>query len=152
MKFTDIFVRRPVLALVVSTFDFYWAHLRSVNYLFANTPCYKNSTITIATDYPGASSELMQGFVTQPITQAVSSVEGVDYISSSSVQGKSFVTVRMELNRDPTQALTQVMAKVNQVRYKLPEQAYDPVIELSSGESTAVAMLAFPVSKFLFQN
>ncbi|MCP2979631.1 efflux RND transporter permease subunit, partial [Salmonella enterica subsp. enterica serovar Typhimurium] len=91
----------------------------------------------------GASSELMQGFVTQPITQAVSSVEGVDYISSSSVQGKSFVTVRMELNRDPTQALTQVMAKVNQVRYKLPEQAYDPVIELSSGESTAVAYFGF---------
>ena len=65
----------------------------------------------------------MQGFVTQPITQAVSSVEGVDYFLFVCSR-KSLVTVRMELNRDPTQALTQVMAKVNQVRYKLPEQSF----------------------------
>nr|WP_272927652.1 efflux RND transporter permease subunit [Proteus sp. G4400] len=143
MKFTDIFVRRPVLALVVSTLIFLLGAFAFSKLPIRQYPMLQNSTITIATDYPGASSELMQGFVTQPITQAVSSVEGVDYISSSSVQGKSFVTVRMELNRDPTQALTQVMAKVNQVRYKLPEQAYDPVIELSSGESTAVAYVGF---------
>lgn len=143
MKFTDIFVRRPVLALVVSTLIFLLGAFAFSKLPIRQYPMLQNSTITIATDYPGASSELMQGFVTQPITQAVSSVEGVDYISSSSVQGKSLVTVRMELNRDPTQALTQVMAKVNQVRYKLPEQAYDPVIELSSGESTAVAYVGF---------
>ncbi|MEQ4924299.1 MexW/MexI family multidrug efflux RND transporter permease subunit [Proteus hauseri] len=143
MKFTDIFVRRPVLALVVSTLIFLLGAFAFSKLPIRQYPMLKNSTITIATDYPGASSELMQGFVTQPITQAVSSVEGVDYISSSSVQGKSLVTVRMELNRDPTQALTQVMAKVNQVRYKLPEQAYDPVVELSSGESTAVAYVGF---------
>ncbi|HFK2131712.1 TPA: MexW/MexI family multidrug efflux RND transporter permease subunit [Proteus mirabilis] len=143
MKFTDIFVRRPVLALVVSTLIFLLGAFAFSKLPIRQYPMLQNSTITIATDYPGASSELMQGFVTQPITQAVSAVEGVDYISSSSVQGKSFVTVRMELNRDPTQALTQVMAKVNQVRYKLPEQAYDPVIELSSGESTAVAYVGF---------
>ncbi|MEQ5207333.1 MexW/MexI family multidrug efflux RND transporter permease subunit [Proteus vulgaris] len=143
MKFTDIFVRRPVLALVVSTLILLLGAFAFSKLPVRQYPMLQNSTITIATDYPGASSELMQGFVTQPITQSVSSVEGVDYISSSSVQGKSLVTVRMELNRDPTQALTQVMAKVNQVRYKLPEQAYDPVIELSSGESTAVAYVGF---------
>nr|MBG3151052.1 MexW/MexI family multidrug efflux RND transporter permease subunit [Proteus mirabilis] len=143
MKFTDIFVRRPVLALVVSTLIFLLGAFAFSKLPIRQYPMLQNSTITIATDYPGASSELMQGFVIQPITQAVSSVEGVDYISSSSVQGKSLVTVRMELNRDPTQALTQVMAKVNQVRYKLPKQAYDPVIELSSGESTAVAYVGF---------
>lgn len=143
MKFTDIFVRRPVLALVVSTLIFLLGAFAFSKLPIRQYPMLQNSTITIATDYPGASSELMQGFVTQPITQAVSSVEGIDYISSSSVQGKSLVTVRMELNRDPTQALTQVMAKVNQVRYKLPNQAYDPVIELSSGESTAVAYVGF---------
>lgn len=143
MKFTDIFVRRPVLALVVSTLILLLGAFAFSKLPIRQYPMLQNSTITIATDYPGASSELMQGFVTQPITQAVSSVEGVDYISSSSVQGKSLVTVRMELNRDSTQALTQVMAKVNQVRYKLPEQAYDPVIELSSGESTAVAYVGF---------
>ncbi len=106
-------------------------------------PQLESATITITTQYPGASAKLMQGFVTQPIAQAVSSVEGVDYLSSSSVQGSSLVTVRMELNRDSTQALAQVMAKVNQVRYKLPKEAYDPVIELSSGESTAVAYIGF---------
>ncbi|BEO13027.1 resistance-nodulation-cell division (RND) efflux transporter [Serratia marcescens] len=143
MTFTDLFVRRPVLALVVSTLILLFGTLALSKLPIRQYPLLENSTITISTDYPGASSELMQGFVTQPIAQAVSSVEGVDYLSSSSVQGRSVVTVRMALNRDSTQALTEVMAKVNQVRYKLPEQAYDPVIERSAGEATAVAYVGF---------
>lgn len=143
MTFTDLFVRRPVLALVVSTLILLFGALALSKLPIRQYPLLENSTITISTEYPGASSELMQGFVTQPIAQAVSSVEGVDYLSSSSVQGRSVVTVRMALNRDSTQALTEVMAKVNQVRYKLPEQAYDPVIERSAGEATAVAYVGF---------
>ncbi len=143
MTFTDIFVRRPVLALVVSTLILLLGVLSLSRLPIRQYPMLESSTITVTTEYPGASSELMQGFVTQPIAQAVSSVEGIDYLSSSSVQGRSVITVRMELNRDSTQALTEVMAKVNQVRYKLPEQAYDPVIERSSGESTAVAYVGF---------
>ncbi|OEY92960.1 multidrug efflux protein [Acinetobacter proteolyticus] len=143
MKFTDLFVKRPVLALVVSTLILL-AGLFSVNKLpIRQYPLLESSTISISTEYPGASAELMQGFVTQPIAQAVSSVEGIDYLSSSSVQGRSVITLRMQLNRDSTQALTEVMAKVNQVRYKLPEQAFDPVIERSSGESTDVAYIGF---------
>lgn len=143
MTFTDLFVRRPVLALVVSTLILLFGALALSKLPIRQYPLLENSTITISTDYPGASSELMQGFVTQPNAQAVSSVEGVDYLSSSSVQGRSVETVRMALNRDSTQALTEVMAKVNQVRYKLPEQAYDPVIERSAGEATAVAYVGF---------
>ncbi|MGP2966273.1 MexW/MexI family multidrug efflux RND transporter permease subunit, partial [Serratia marcescens] len=143
MTFTDLFVRRPVLALVVSTLILLFGALALSKLPIRQYPLLENSTITISTEYPGASSELMQGFVTQPIAQAVSSVEGVDYLSSSSVQGRSVVTVRMALNRDSTQALTEVMAKVNQVRYKLPEQAYDPVVERSAGEATAVAYVGF---------
>ncbi|EPH0139214.1 MexW/MexI family multidrug efflux RND transporter permease subunit [Serratia marcescens] len=143
MTFTDLFVRRPVLALVVSPLILLFGALALSKLPIRQYPLLENSTITISTEYPGASSELMQGFVTQPIAQAVSSVEGVDYLSSSSVQGRSVVTVRMALNRDSTQALTEVMAKVNQVRYKLPEQAYDPVIERSAGEATAVAYVGF---------
>ncbi|WP_272674504.1 MexW/MexI family multidrug efflux RND transporter permease subunit [Providencia sp. PROV153] len=143
MKFTDIFVRRPVLALVVSALIVLIGLFALSKLPIRQYPQLESSTITITTQYPGASAKLMQGFVTQPIAQAVSSVEGVDYLSSSSVQGSSLVTVRMELNRDSTQALAQVMAKVNQVRYKLPKEAYDPVIELSSGESTAVAYIGF---------
>lgn len=143
MKFTDLFVKRPVLALVVSTLILL-AGLFSLNKLpIRQYPLLESSTISISTEYPGASAELMQGFVTQPIAQAVSSVEGIDYLSSSSVQGRSVITLRMQLNRDSTQALTEVMTKVNQVRYKLPEQAFDPVIERSSGESTDVAYIGF---------
>lgn len=143
MTFTDLFVRRPVLSLVVSTLILLLGVFALSKLNIRQYPQLESSTITITTTYPGASADLMQGFVTQPIAQAVSSVEGVDYLSSSSVQGRSVVTVRMELNRNSTQALAQVMAKVNQVRYKLPKEAYDPVIELSSGESTAVAYVGF---------
>ncbi|CAM3943038.1 MexW/MexI family multidrug efflux RND transporter permease subunit [Xenorhabdus thuongxuanensis] len=143
MTFTDIFVRRPVLALVVSTLILLLGLFSLSKLPIRQYPQLESSTITVTTEYPGASSDLIQGFITQPISQAISSIEGLDYLSSSSVQGRSTVTIRMELNQDSTQALAQVMAKINQVRYRLPKQAYDPVIELSSGESTAVAYVAF---------
>ena len=114
MKFTDIFVRRPVLALVVSLMILLAGLKAYMGLPVRQYPLLESSVITVSTDYPGAPAELMQGFVTQPIAQAVSSVEGIDYLTSSSVQGSSTVTVRMELNRDSTQALTEVMAKVNQ--------------------------------------
>ena len=143
MNFTDLFVRRPVLALVISSLIVMLGMLAIKQLPVRQYPMLESSTITIATRYPGASADLMQGFVTQPIAQAVSSVEGIDYLTSSSVQGASLVTVRMELNRDSPQALTEVMAKVNQVRYKLPAGAFDPVIERSAGDSTAVAYVGF---------
>ena len=143
MTFTDLFVRRPVLGLVISTLIVMLGVLAVKQLPVRQYPTLESSTITIATAYPGASADLMQGFVTQPIAQAVSSVEGIDYLTSSSVQGASLVTVRMELNRDSTQALTEVMAKVNQVRYKLPADAFDPVIERTPGDATAVAYVGF---------
>jgi len=143
VKFTDLFVRRPVLALVVSALITLMGLFALGKLPIRQYPLLESSTISITTEYPGASAELMQGFVTQPITQAVSSVEGIDYLSSSSIQGRSTITLRMTLNRDSTQALTQAMAKVNQVRYRLPEKAYDPVVELSAGDSTAVAYVGF---------
>ncbi|MGX1017511.1 multidrug efflux pump [Pseudomonas sp. Y3 TE3536] len=143
MKFTDTFVRRPVLALVVSSLIVLMGLFALGKLPVRQYPLLESATITISTDYPGASAELMQGFVTQPISQAVSSVEGVDFMSSSSLQGRSLITLRMLLNRDSTQALAETMAKVNQVRYRLPEKAYDPVVELSAGDSTAVAYVGF---------
>jgi len=143
VNFTDTFVRRPVLALVVSSLIVLMGLFALGKLPVRQYPLLESATITISTDYPGASAELMQGFVTQPISQAVSSVEGVDFMSSSSLQGRSLITLRMLLNRDPTQALAETMAKVNQVRYRLPEKAYDPVVELSAGDSTAVAYVGF---------
>ncbi len=101
------------------------------------------STITITPEYPGALSQLMQGFVTQPISQAVASVDGVDYLSSTSTQGKSVISVRLKLNADSNKALTEIMAAVNQVKYRLPEGAYDSVVAKSSGEGTAVIYVGF---------
>ncbi|MDO7910072.1 MexW/MexI family multidrug efflux RND transporter permease subunit [Pseudomonas monteilii] len=142
MKFTDVFVRRPVLSLVVSILILLAGAVSLLQLPIRQYPLLESSTLTITTQYPGASSQLMQGFITQPIAQAVSSVEGIDYLSSTSVSGRSVITVRLGLGEDSTRALSEVMTKVSQVRYRLPEQAYDPVIERSSGES-AVAYIGF---------
>ena len=99
-------MRRPVLALVVSTLILLLG-LRATGELpVRQYPLTENTTITITTQYPGASPELMQGFVTQPIAQAVATVENIDYLSSSSTQGRSLITVRMKLNADSNKALS----------------------------------------------
>ena len=147
MRFTDLFVRRPVLALVVSTLILLLG-LRALSGLpVRQYPLTESTTITVTTEYPGASPDLMQGFVTQPIAQSVATVEGIDYLSSSSTQGRSVITVRMKLNADSNKAMTEVMAKVNEVKYRLPRDAYDPVLVKSSGEATAVAYVGFPARR-----
>lgn len=143
MKFTDLFVRRPVLALVVSTMILLMGLLALKNLPIRQYPLTESSTLTITTQYPGASPQLMQGFITQALAQSVATVEDVDYMTSTSTQGKSVITVRMKLNADSNKAMTQVMAKVNEVKYRLPAQAYDPVIVKSSGEATSVAYVGF---------
>ncbi|MGO4813396.1 MexW/MexI family multidrug efflux RND transporter permease subunit [Cupriavidus sp. 2MCAB6] len=143
MKFTDLFVRRPVLALVVSTLILLMG-LRALGGLpIRQYPLTESSTLTITTQYPGASPELMQGFVTQPIAQSVATVENIDYLTSSSTQGRSIITLRMKLNADSNKAMTQIMAKMNEVKYRLPKEAYDPVLTKSSGDATAVAYVGF---------
>ncbi len=143
MKFTDIFVRRPVLAAVTSLLIL----LIGLNAMFSlpvrQYPELKNTVIRVSTSYPGASPELMQGFITTPIAQAVASAEGIDYMTSSSKQGTSTVTAYIKLNADPNAAMTDVMAKVNQVKYQIPREANDPVILKSTGETTAVMYIAF---------
>ena len=125
MRFTDLFVRRPVLALVVSTLILLLG-LRALSGLpVRQYPLTESTTITVTTEYPGASPDLIWGFVTQPIAQSVATVEGIDYLSSSSTQGRSVITVRMKLNADSNKAMTEVMAKVNEVKYRLPRDAYD---------------------------
>ena len=99
--------------------------------------------MTITTSYPGASPNLMQGFITQPIEQAVASAEGVDYITSSSVQGLSTISVYIKLNVDPNSALTEVSSKVSSVRYLIPRESNDPVITKSTGQTTAVMYIGF---------
>src|SRR5215204_1650467 len=143
MKFTDIFIRRPVLALVVSLLIFLIGLKCMLDLQIRQYPRLYNTTITVTTTYPGASPDLMQGFITTPIEQAVATAEGIDYLSSSSIQGTSTVTAYIKLNYDPNQALTDVMAKVQQVKYLMPPQSQDPIILKSTGQTTAVMYVGF---------
>src|SRR5882762_5871100 len=114
MVFTDIFIKRPVLSVVVSLL----IGFRAATVLpIRQYPKLSNTVVNVTTVYPGASASLIQGFITTPIEQAVASAEGVDYLASSSVQGTSTIQVYVKLNFDPNQALTEVLAKVNSVRY-----------------------------------
>jgi multidrug efflux pump len=106
-------------------------------------PEVKETTITVTTAYVGASADLIQGFISTPIAKSVSSAEGVDYVTTQSRQGVSTVSVRMRLNTDPNAALTEVTAKVQQIRAQLPQEAEDPVIMKGTGQSFALMYITF---------
>src|SRR6516165_9727071 len=143
MSFTDIFIRRPVLSLVVSLLILLIGARALWTLPIRQYPKLDNTVITVSTIYPGATADLMQGFITTPIEQAVATAEGIDYMTSNSIQGTSTISVYIRLNYDPSKALTDVMAKVNQVRYLIPKEANDPVITKSTGQTTAVMYIGF---------
>ena len=143
MVFTDIFIKRHVLSLVVSLLILLIGFKAATSLPIRQYPKLSNTVITVTTAYPGASPELMQGFITTPIEQAVSAAEGVDYITSASTQGQSKISVFVKLNFDPNQALTEVLSKVNSVKYLIPKEANDPIILKSTGQTTAVMYLGF---------
>ena len=142
--FTDIFIKRPVLAVVVSALILLIGFASVMSLTVRQFPRLTNTQIVVTTAYPGASPDLIQGFITQPLTQAVASADGVDYIQSTSVQGASTINVYIKLNVDPNQALTDVLAKVNSVKYLIPREANDPVIiKQVGGQQIAVMYLGF---------
>jgi len=147
MSFTDIFIRRPVLALVVSLLILLIGLRAMMGLPIRQFPKLSNTTITITTIYPGASPDLMQGFIATPLAQAVATAEGIDYLTSNSVQGTSTITAYIRLDFDPDQALTEVMAKVQQVKYLLPTGAQDPIITKATGQTTAVMYIGFSSSE-----
>src|SRR5438445_10212054 len=143
MALTDIFIKRPVLSVVVSLLILLIG-LRAATVLpIRQYPKLSNTVVNVTTVYPGASANLIQGFITTPIEQAVASAEGVDYITSSSVQGTSTIQVYIKLNFDPNQALTEVLAKVNSVKYLIPKESNDPIVTKTTGQTTAVMYLGF---------
>jgi len=143
-SFTDIFVRRPVVSLVVSLLIII-AGLQSISSLTVRQyPRNDNAVITVTTSYIGANAELVRGFITTPLERAISGADGIDYISSQSAQGLSTIKVRLELNYDPIKALSEVTSKVNQVRGDLPPEAEVPVLNVESADSAfASAYLSF---------
>ncbi|MDY0050013.1 MAG: efflux RND transporter permease subunit, partial [Halothiobacillaceae bacterium] len=143
MRFTDIFIKRPVLAMSLSLLILVLGAYSLTQLQLRQYPEMQNTVITITTMYPGASSDLVQGFVTQPIQQAVASANGVEYIESQSQTGQSVITVNVRLNFDPNAALSEVLSKVQSVRYQLPKEVYDPAIVKSTGDQTSAMYLAF---------
>lgn len=112
MTFTDIFIKRPVLASVVSLIILLLG-LRALTELeLRQFPKMENTVITITTTYPGANANLMQGFITTPIEKSVASADGIDYLTSESTEGSSTISAYIRLNYDPSIAMTDIMAKV----------------------------------------
>jgi multidrug efflux pump len=141
--FTDLFIRRPVLASVVSLMILLLG-LRAVMSLEVRQfPKTENTIVTVRTPYPGANSELVKGFITTPLQQAIAEADGIDYITSSSKQGMSTIEVYMKLNYDAHAAVAEIQAKVASQRNVLPEQADDPIIESVTGDPTALMYIAF---------
>lgn len=142
--FTDIFIRRPVLAIVVNLIIlvaglYAWNSLSVRQY-----PLSENASVQISTVYVGASAELVRGFITTPLERAIGAAEGIDYIESKSLQGISIITARLKLNYDSTKALTDISSKVDQVRNDLPVEAQVPAISVQSADSEfAAAYLSF---------
>jgi multidrug efflux pump len=143
MGFTELFIRRPVLSTVVSLLILLLGFQGIMGLSIREYPKIDETVITVTTAYPGASASHMQGFITTPVSKAVGSAEGVDYVSAQSTLGVSTVSVHMRLNTDPDKALTEVNAKVQQVRGDLPDDAEDPIIEKGTGQSIALMYLAF---------
>ncbi|MCT0392049.1 efflux RND transporter permease subunit [Pseudomonas aeruginosa] len=143
MNVTDIFIRRPILALVVSLLILL-AGLASIFSLpVRQYPYLENATINITTTLPGATQEVMQGFVTTPISQSIATASGIEYLSSTTTQGRSEIKARLVLNANADRAMTEILAKVQQVKYQLPAGVTDPVISKSTEGGTAVQYVAF---------
>ncbi len=143
MKFTDLFIKRPVLATVISLVILLLG-LKSIDALeLRQFPKLENSQITISTAYPGASADVIQGFITTPIQQAVASAEGIDYITSSSQQSVSTITINLKLNYDPHRALVDIMSDVDTVKTVLPAAAQAPVIQANDVRGAAIMYVSF---------
>src|SRR5712691_9042180 len=140
VKFTDLFVKRPVLAIVVNLVILI-AGLQAIRSLSVRQyPRSDIAVIRVGTAYVGASADLVRGFITTPLERVIASADGIDYMESSSAQGLSTITVHLRLNYATNAALTQIQAKVAQVRNQLPPEAEAPVIELETADTQFAAM------------
>ncbi len=143
MKFTDIFINKPVLAIVVSLFIMLFG-LRAFSSLNVREyPELQNAVINVSTTYFGADADLIQGFITTPLEREIASAEGIEYLTSSSAAGISTIQAYIRLDQDPNEALTQISAKINKLRGQLPQESEDPVIDLQQGQQIAAMYVSF---------
>ena len=143
MNWTDIFIRRPVLSLVVSALVLVFG-LKALGSLPVNQyPQTQNAIVTITTAYYGADPETIAGFITQPLEASVAQAQGIDYLSSTSVSGVSTIIATLKLNYDSNAALTQIQTQISAVKNQLPPQAQQPVLTVQVGQSTAAMYMGF---------
>jgi len=146
MKFTDIFIRRPVLAVSISLLIIILG-LQAISKLTVREyPKMTTTVISVSTTYAGADASLIQAFVTSKLEEAIAQADNIDYMSSSSRPSSSSITVKMKLNTDPNAALADILAKVNSVRSELPSGIDDPTITSSTGGS-AIMYISFRSNK-----
>src|ERR1700722_6635317 len=152
MKFTDIFVRRPVLAIVVSLVVLIagFPAIKSLN--VRQYPKLESASVTVRTVSPGANADLVRGFITTPLERAIAAADGIDYIESQSTQGLSTINVRLKLNFSAANALADISARVNQVRADLPPEAEVPAINIEPSDAQIAAMYLSFGSTILEQN
>ncbi|WP_422417706.1 multidrug efflux RND transporter permease subunit [Pseudomonas sp. GZD-222] len=143
MAFTDPFIRRPVLASVVSLLIVLlgfqaWSKLPIRQY-----PQMENALITVTTAYPGANAETIQGYITQPMQQSLASAEGIDYMTSVSRQNFSVISIYARIGADSDRLFTELLAKANEVKNKLPQDAEDPVLSKEAADASALMYISF---------
>jgi len=143
MKFTDIFIQRPVLACVVSLLILLLGFRSMGELSLRQFPQMSNTVITVTTTYPGASADLMEGFITSPLQKSIASAEGIDYMTAKSSQSISTISVYVKLNFDPNIAMTDIMSQVQQVSNTLPKESNTPVIQKATGNSLALMYIGF---------
>lgn len=143
MHFTDIFIRRPVLATVISLMILVLGLKALATLPVLQYPHTENSTITVSTTYYGADADVIAGFITTPLENAIAQANGIDYMTSVSQMGTSTITVYLRMNYDAPKALTEINAKVNSVLNQLPDEAQQPVMNIQTGQTIAAMYIGF---------
>ena len=152
MKFTDFFIRRPVLATVVSLMLLVLG-MRSLGVLpVLEFPRTENAVVTVSTTYYGASPELVAGFITTPLENAIAQANGIDYMTSTSTTSSSTIEANLRLNYDPNKALTEINAKINSVLNRLPPESQRPVISVKIGQTIDAMYIGFSSTELSSNN
>ncbi|MFS2158713.1 multidrug efflux RND transporter permease subunit [Pseudomonas sp. Pseusp122] len=143
MAFTDPFIRRPVLATVISLLIVLLGFQAFSKLTIRQYPQMENALITVTTAYPGANAETIQGYITQPLQQSLASAEGIDYMTSVSRQNFSIISVYARIGANSDRLFTELLAKANEVKNKLPQDAEDPVLSKEAADASALMYVSF---------
>ncbi|TXI07836.1 MAG: multidrug efflux protein, partial [Rhizobium sp.] len=143
MNITDIFIRRPVLALVVSALIIVIGYQSFRTLTVRQYPQTQNAVVTVTTTYPGAAPDVIAGFITTPLENAIAQSNGIDYMTSSSTSGTSTITVNLRLNYNADAAMTEINAKVSSVLNQLPNGTQQPIMTVSIGQSIDAMYIGF---------